>query len=241
MFSNISPYLCSNMHEFDDERAYLKEKTFPRIKEYYEKLNISFDPIQIEWKEDDDIVKSGSLLRLLIHNIIKSSPFFICLMGKKYGTYLERKELKTPSISSARSSEREHDMNWIEKNLIVASQTGFDQIVNSKTFNNSFTDIQINTAINDENSFSFIRFYFRQIEFLDEKYSHLSIEDRKLAIASYEAENDYCEFKVKDLKLKIAKKGLIVKYYKSLEELDELIYNDYIDILNGIILLKLVN
>jgi hypothetical protein len=220
------------MHEFEDERAYLKEKTFPKIKDYYERLSINFDPIQIEWKEDEDIVKSGSLLRLLLHNIVKSSPFFICLMGKKYGTYLERKELiTTPSISSSQSSE--NDISWVEKNLLVASQTGFDHIVNSKSFNNSFTEIQINTAISDENNFSFIRFYYRQIEFLDEKFSHLSVEERKAAIDSYEAESNYCDFRVKDLKLKVAKKGLIVKYYKSLEELDELIYNDYIDIIHG--------
>ena len=220
------------MHEFEDERTYLKEKTFPKIRDYYEKLNINFDPIQIEWKEDEDYVRSGSLLRLLLHSIVKSSPFFICLMGKKYGTYLERKDFgSTPSISSSQSTD--NDISWIEKNLLVASQTGFDHIVNSKTFNNSFTEIQINTAISDENNFSFIRFYYRQIEFLDEKFSHLSAEERKEAIDSYEAENSYCEFRVKDLKLKIAKKGLIVKYYKSLEELDELIYNDYVDILHG--------
>jgi hypothetical protein len=230
MFSNVSPFLCSNLDEFKDERLYLKLKTFPRLNEYLKTLRINFDPVQIEWTENDDYFKSGNLLRLLLHNVAKSKPFFIGLLGKKYGTYLEKKDY---NASSCFTTINDNEVDWIEKNLTTASQTGFDHIVNSNTFNNSFTEFQINLALNDENNFSFIRFYYRQIEFLDEKFNELNADDQKVALSVYEAENDYCYQKINELKMKIAKKGLVVKYYKSLEELDALIFNDYIEMIQG--------
>jgi hypothetical protein len=246
MFSNIKPFLCSNIDEFADERKFLREKTFRRIKQKLKNLNINFDPIQFDCSlEDDDYVQSGHFLRLLLHNIQNSNPFFICLLGQQYGPYLEPSKNnfnihfnETSEAGDGNDEDNEsmikyHEMNWIEKNLLIASQTGYSHIINQVTFKNSFLEFQINTALYDELSYPYYRFYYRQHEYLDEKFSHLPVDDRKEAIQKFEAENDYCDFKIKDLKMKIAKKGLIVKYYKTLEQLDNLIYNDFTDMVQG--------
>ena len=166
---------------------------------------------------------------MLLHNIQRSSPFFICLLGQQYGPYLD----ESKSIGSAGSSTRSKHSNWVEKNLLVASQTGYNHLVNQFTYENSFLEHQINLALLDEDNFHNYRFYYRQTEFLETKFEHLSIEERTEAFSFYEAENEYCDSKIKELKLKIAKKGFVVKYYDSLEKLHEYIYEDIIEMIQG--------
>lgn len=225
MFSNIQPFLCSNMNEFEEEKLFLKENTFPKIKNEFDKLSLNFDPIDINWKESSEFFKTGHLLRLLLHNIQQASPFFICLIGQRYGLHIERKE--GPILLEINSKLD----SYIQRNLLVATQTGYSHLINPTAYNNSFLEFQVNAALSNENNYPFYRFYYRQIEFLEDRYVHLSIDERRKAIALYEAENEYCATKVKDLKLKIAKKGIVVKYYKTLEQLDQFIYDDYMDML----------
>ena len=227
MFSNIQPFVCSNMDDFEEERFHLKMTTFPKIKLEYEKLNINFDPIDIIWKDNTEYFKNGHLLRLLLHNVQQASPFFVCLIGQKYGPHIGHKD-KNGSISLEITSKLD---SYIQRNLLVSSQTGYSHIVNPNTYNNSFLEFQINTALSNENNYSFYRFYYRQVEYLDEKYGHLCLEERRKMLALFDSENEFCAMKIKDLKMRIAKKGIVVKYYKTLEQLDKLIYEDYMDML----------
>ena len=59
MFSNITPFICSNPDEFLDERNCLREITFPKLEFELGKLNINFDPFDFHWTENDDCTKSG--------------------------------------------------------------------------------------------------------------------------------------------------------------------------------------
>ena len=231
MYSNIQPFICSNMNEFEDERLFLKENTFVHLKNEFEKLSINFEPIDINWKETHEYFKSGNMLRLLLHNIQQASPFFICLIGQKYGPHIEKRDGHV-------SLEIYNKMDsYIQRNMLNATQTGYSHLITPLSFNNSFLEFQINAALLNENNYPYYRFYYRQIEYLEEKYLHLSNEEKRRAIALYEAENDYCSTKVKELKLRIAKKGIVVKYYKTLEQLGQFIYDDYMDMLMS----KLIN
>jgi hypothetical protein len=234
MTSNIIPFVCSNINEFEDEREYLRTKTFPKLRETLERVSIHFDPIQIDWNENDEYVKAGNLLRLLLHNIKLSSPFFMCLLGQQYGAHVEKQEKPTQNLLINESLlPNQSGISWVEKNLLVASQTGFNHIITPVNYHNSFVDFQINLALNEEQNYPFYRFYYRQIEYLEEKFMQLSIQERKHALATYEPENSYCDFKIKDLKMKIAKKGLIVKYYSSLEQLGNYVYDDFLEIIKS--------
>ena len=222
MFSHVSPYVCSNIKEFEDERSVLTEVTFPKLSAELAKLNVNFEACMVDWSEGQECAKSGHLLRLLLQQIRKSKPFFICLLGQQYGTYLEENQ-----------QNKSKGFNWIEKNLMIASQTGFNYLVNQFNYHNSFLEYQINLALSDESNHPYCRFYYRQSEYLENKFESLPIDERKLAFESYDAENDYCHMKIKELKLRIAKKGIIVKYYKSLDQLQELVYEDLIEMILG--------
>lgn len=233
MFTNIKPFVCCNAVEFDDERKYLRERTFPRIRSRLKQFSMNFEPTQIDCDLDNGYVRSGQYLRLLLHNIERSSPFFLCLLGQQYGPYMN-KAIDFAEFDENHNAMQHLEMNWVEKNILIASQTGYSHIINHVTIKNSLLEFQINTALYDEASYPYYRFYFRQTEYLDDKLAHLSMEDRKIALQSYMPENDYCDFKIKDIKMKIAKKGLSVKYYRSLEQLDKLVYDDFMEMVEGL-------
>lgn len=232
MFSNINPYVCCNQEEFRDEINFLRDITFPKLKERLNRLNVNFDPVLIDWADSNDLVRSGGLLRLLLTNIRKSSPFFIGLLGHQYGPNLT--DSQAHNLLSSDSSVR-LEMNWLEKNYVIASQTGFESVINAQTFNNGLIEHQINQALQDTKAKSFYRFYFRQFEYFEEMYSHLPVEKRKIELKKHEAENALCESKIKNLKMRLAKKGLVIKYYNSLEQLNDLVYDDFIEIIRGMI------
>jgi hypothetical protein len=236
MYSNISPYVCCNIPEFQEELEYLENHTFKNIQKFYDEHNVNFEPCNISWSENDTIAKNGYLLRLLLHNIENSSPFFICLLGEKYGPYVE--EDKIAKATSKRYNNKSNElfipttrkMNWIEKNLVIAQKTGYSSIVNRLTQNNSLLDLQVQTAVLNETNHEFFRFYYRQPEYIENKLKDLSPDERNELLLEWGPENEYCEFKIKDLKTRLSRKGMSIKYYQSIEELDRLIYDDYQEI-----------
>lgn len=172
-----------------------------------------------------------------MHNIQQSSPFFICLLGHQYGPHLNDTHR---SSSTRRSSLKSRSANsWVDRNLKTASQTGYYHLVNQFTSQHSFLEHQINAALQNEENYPYYRFYYRQVEFLESKFEHLPISEQKEAFALYDAEDEYCDEKMKEIKLKIAKKGIVIKYYSSLEQLHEYIYEDLIELVQGFLKIKL--
>jgi hypothetical protein len=250
MYSNISPYVCCNIPEFQDELELLESNTFKKIKILYDQFNINFEPVNIFWNESDDVAKNGYLLRILLHNIENSSPFFICLLGEQYGPHVEEEAKSAKFLNVQQNSHLKVDsgmkkqntelfipssrrMNWIERNLLIAQKTGYSNIINSITQYNSLLDLQVQTAVLNETNHDFFRFYYRQPEYLENKFKKLPKDKRKDELRKYGPENEYCEFKIKDLKTRLARKGLSIKYYQTLEELDNLIFNDYVAIIKS--------
>lgn len=254
MHQHISPFVCSNVTEFGEERAMLRERTFPKLKAKLAHIGIQFDPVQLDYTHTNAYLKSGHLLRLLLANIRRSAPFFIGLVGFKYGTHLnnnnnnnETTSILQPNSSSLNSNSgrrrvseanaasaagANETLDWFEKNLQIAAQTGFSHIINSSTSGDSFLEHQINLALAEPNT-DFFRFYFRQYEYLEEKFAHLPLEARREAIRSMEAEDDVAKRKLDELKMRLAKRGISIKYYRTLDQLNRLVLEDFEEIFQG--------
>lgn len=242
MYANVSPYVCCNIPEFKEELEYLENNTFEKIRRLYDEYNVNFEPCNISWSENDLIAKNGFLLRLLLHNVENSAPFFLCLLGEKYGPYVEEDKATKAKFENLRKYNKNSSelflpttrrMNWIEKNLVIAQKTGYSSIVNPLTQNNSLLDLQIQTAVLNGSNHEFFRFYYRQPEFIETKLKDMSQNERNEELIKWGPENEYCEFKIKDLKTRLSRKGLSIKYYQSIEELDNLIFSDYEEILKS--------
>ena len=69
----------------DKERNYLVEWVFPRIKELCAERGVEFLPIDLRWGITEEEGKKGKIINACFEEIDNSRPFFIGLIGDRYG------------------------------------------------------------------------------------------------------------------------------------------------------------
>jgi len=78
-------FISSTFKDMDKERSYLVEWIFPRIKALCEARGVEFFPIDLRWGITEDAGKEGRIISACIEEVDNSRPFFIGLVGDRYG------------------------------------------------------------------------------------------------------------------------------------------------------------
>ncbi|XP_021370952.1 uncharacterized protein LOC110461680 isoform X2 [Mizuhopecten yessoensis] len=219
---SIKPFVCSTPDDFTEEREFLNQKIFPQINELYMMRGCRFSPVDIPWGMQDDQIATGHLLRLNLEYICKCLPYFLCLLGERYGPY---RPVDSPSLPKKVTQLPEYATS-LDRNYLVAASAGYQWVLQEHHQNNSLTELEIihATFLND---CDYAHFYFRQPEHLDRKFGHLSDDARRKLSKPYLPVNEYDDLNIRDLKQRIVNKGLAVKYFKSLEELGVHVMKDW--------------
>lgn len=68
-----------------EERDYLISKVFPVLKEVASRRNVTVIPIDLRWGITDQEARSGQVIPICLQEIDNSHPFFIGLLGDRYG------------------------------------------------------------------------------------------------------------------------------------------------------------
>ncbi|KAJ8301148.1 hypothetical protein KUTeg_020135 [Tegillarca granosa] len=222
----IVPYICSTQEDFKEERDFLLKNIFPQIDQICRNRGASFSPVDIRWSDTDDSVSNGHLLKLNLDYICKCSPFFICLLGETYGPYRPVDSPPFPRRIPKSPEEIDEVESWIDRNYFIAASAGYNWILKEAHQNNSIPELEIIQAafFNDNKH---CHFYFRQPEHLDHKYGHLSKDERDCLSVVHKPDSEYADLNIRDLKQRIVKKGLPVKYFKTFEELGNHVLKDW--------------
>lgn len=81
-----------------------------------------------------------------------------------------------------------------------------------------------------------VTLYFRQLEHLDDKLAALpddvTEEKRNQLIATHSPESEYAKRKIRDLKQRLINRGLPVKFFKTAEELGQMVLEDWAEIID---------
>lgn len=85
---NIKVFLSSTFKDMEEERTYLANYTFPRIVDYCMRRQIVFSPIDLRW----GITNEENVLKVCFEEIERSAPFFIGLVGARYGWIPSKEE-----------------------------------------------------------------------------------------------------------------------------------------------------
>jgi hypothetical protein len=82
---NVKAFVSSTFQDLDEERTYLVKYIFPRIVDYCEARYISFHSIDLRWgiTAEQDLEKD--IVKVCFDEIDYSSPFFIGIVGGRYG------------------------------------------------------------------------------------------------------------------------------------------------------------
>ena len=81
----IKVFISSTFHDMQEHRDYLITHTFPLLNYIALQRGVKFIPIDLRWGITEEESKSGKVLDLCLHSIDDSIPFFIGLLGERYG------------------------------------------------------------------------------------------------------------------------------------------------------------
>ena len=200
----IRLFISSTFADLHEERDYLTRRIFPRIAEICRERGILFTHVDLRWGITEKDAKKGKTLRLCLEEIEKCKPYFIGILGHRYGWIPEEKDiLKDPMLNKQYATEIEA---FKEEKI-------------------SITEMEILRGVFKEDSMN-ARFYFED----DDYYA---VKQQKPGYENIEEEEPYKKKKLQQLKEKVKEKGLAHDHpFTSIEELGEFVYNDFVALID---------
>ena len=204
------------------EREYLLRKVFPTIGALCYERGTYCAPVDLRWGINENQGNSGLVVQLCLDYIVRCAPFFICLLGERYGS--QRPEDAPPLPNTY--EELPPDAPWLDKSLMVAASAGYDWVRQKNYQHCSVTELEVIQAafLGDAD---YCYFYFRQPDHVEHLYLDLPDEERQEKLSVFAAESEYSGLRVRDLKARIVNKGLPIRYYQTPEELGRLVLQDW--------------
>ncbi|XP_037016154.2 putative tetratricopeptide repeat protein 41 [Artibeus jamaicensis] len=227
----IRPYICSTLNDFKEERDFLANCIFPQLNELCSSRGTYFKAVDLRWSAltghaplpfslgKQHVYLQSQQLKLCLDYVNSCFPFFICMLGETYGDflpgYLPFMFTKATDLSN---------LSRVEQNLYVAAENGYPWVLENP--NCSLTELEIiQAAFLNESQFQY--FYFRTgtmlLKALDEE------KEEKLSVGSLM--NNEEKLRIGKLKAKIISKGFPVRFYRDLQELGELVFKDWSDVI----------
>ncbi|XP_033647263.1 uncharacterized protein LOC117306832 [Asterias rubens] len=226
----IRPFISSTFVDFFEERDHLVKRVFPQLNSLCHERGTHFSPIDLRWGINEEQSQSGNVVSLCLDYINSCSPFFICLLGERYGSH---RPIDADLLSTDANLDdiNEENTNWLDKNYHVAAANGHNWILQEAYQCCSITELEIIQAayLNDS---QYSRFYFRDVRHIEDKFTDLTDVEREEKLKVYRCENEEVEMRVRDLKRRIVNKGLPVRFFRTVEELAEKVLEDWKFIIN---------
>src|SRR5882757_9601314 len=81
----VRPFVSSPFLDLNQERDTLVNLAFPRVRKYCEARGVIWSAVDLRW----GIKSEDQILSVCLDEVTRSRPFFIGLLGDRYGTTLE--------------------------------------------------------------------------------------------------------------------------------------------------------
>ena len=122
------------------ERDYLNSYVFPQVKDYCRKRYIEFIPVDLRWGITEEESRNGLVLASCIQEVDNSRPFFIGILGARYGWMptIEELDCNRPSIIE--------NQEWLVSKLVESA---------------SITEIEMDYAVLRDKSIPYASFFIK--------------------------------------------------------------------------------
>ena len=107
----IRVFISSTFRDMNAERDYLNKIIFPQIRNYCEKRFLQFLPIDLRWGITEEASRNGLVLSTCMEEVDNSRPFFIGILGSRYGWQPTINELGNLRASVQR------EKSWLEQKV----------------------------------------------------------------------------------------------------------------------------
>lgn len=78
-------FISSTFRDMHNERDMLNNKVFPEIRKICWERGVNFTPVDLRWGINSEETERGDILRICLDEVEQSRPFFIGLLGQRYG------------------------------------------------------------------------------------------------------------------------------------------------------------
>jgi tetratricopeptide (TPR) repeat protein len=109
----IRVFISSTFKDMQAERDYLVQKVFPTLRQYCDGRYVTFHDVDLRWGISEDVSKQGKVVDICLKEIHNTTPFFIGLLGARYGWVPDEEERR--KIDENTSVFKEYD--WVEEEL----------------------------------------------------------------------------------------------------------------------------
>jgi len=84
-FRSIRVFVSSTFRDMHDEREELIKRVFPRLRRLCEARGVAWSEVDLRWGVTDEQKAEGAVLPICLAEIDRSRPYFIGLLGQRYG------------------------------------------------------------------------------------------------------------------------------------------------------------
>ena len=87
-------FISSTFNDMHAERDYLVKKVFPQLADWCEARRLRMVDIDLRWGvTEQDATRNRSVVQVCLQRIDECRPFFLCLLGQRYGWVPRRREV----------------------------------------------------------------------------------------------------------------------------------------------------
>ena len=110
----IRVFISSTFRDMQDERNYLMKRTFPKLRKLAAERDVTLTELDLRWGITEEEAESGKVVEICLREIENCIPFFIGIIGNRYGWVPKRGDL------DKNVTERFKDVkNYLERHLSV--------------------------------------------------------------------------------------------------------------------------
>ncbi|RUS76281.1 hypothetical protein EGW08_015953 [Elysia chlorotica] len=125
--------------------------------------------------------------------------------------------------------------NWLDKNFLMAGKGGHSWVLQEGHQNSSITELEVTQGVLLCDSLH-STLYYRQSDHLDDKLARAV--DKKAQdhlLQRFMSESEEARAKVHDLRQRMVNRGVPVRYFRSVEELGQIVLEDWVEVINTVL------
>ena len=85
VWKTVRVFISSTFRDMHAERDHLVKVTFPRLRQWCEERRLHVVDIDLRWGVTKEQSDNGAAIDICLHEIDGSRPFFVCILGGRYG------------------------------------------------------------------------------------------------------------------------------------------------------------
>lgn len=85
---NVRVFVSSTFRDMKAEREELVKRVFPQLRSFCERRQVTLSEVDLRWGIPQEEVDAGKALAICLSEVANCRPFFVCLLGERYGQML---------------------------------------------------------------------------------------------------------------------------------------------------------